>query len=63
MVLEGDMTLEHEHHHSVRLFNQDNVQVHVVLATIWYEEVPRRTYSGSILSRAMTWTLGGNDAQ
>lgn len=26
----------------VRLFNQDNVEVHVVLATIWYEEVPRQ---------------------
>jgi environmental stress-induced protein Ves len=27
---------------SVRLFNQDNVEVHVVLVTIWYEEVPRQ---------------------
>ena len=27
---------------SVRLFNQDNVEVQVVLATIWYEEVLRQ---------------------
>ncbi|MCX6062699.1 MAG: HutD family protein [Caldiserica bacterium] len=34
---------------SMSLFNQGNALIHAVLATIWYDEAPRRTHHGSIL--------------
>jgi environmental stress-induced protein Ves len=34
---------------SISLSNQGNALIHVVLATIWYDEAPRRTHHGSIL--------------
>ncbi|MCX6097802.1 MAG: HutD family protein [Caldiserica bacterium] len=61
MILEGNMTLEHEHHHSVRLepFQQDafagdwatrsrgrSRDFNIVLATIWYDADPRGYITG-----------------
>jgi environmental stress-induced protein Ves len=37
------LTMDHEGPaRSVRLFNQDEVEVHVVLASIWYEDAPQQ---------------------